>query len=289
MPGTTIKTRTSGIMVPAFVAPTTGYQGPGDFASFASWWGLRAYSSAKLSGSTKAMQIGKASDGSNPTDINILATGSIDVAAITGHPDYPSVTCITLYDQVGSNNFVTSGTGARFTVLVGASGLGGSTVSLATGPIASAHTMTASHAAAIVQTFSMSAVCVRRSSFTTAQTIFSETGTDFTMINYEGVSNQARAYAGTASLLNNSATDNTWNAMNARFSGATSRLRVNGTSVDNDAGTNGFVNTETYTLNTAGAGLAAGDLEIVECGIATTDISGVFASIESNQRSYWGF
>src|SRR6185437_11999194 len=81
-------------------ATTTGasYSGPGDLVSGAlAWWGLRGYSSSYHG---KAINIIRASDSSS-TDIDILASGALDVA--TASTFCASTTCVVdeLYDQTG--------------------------------------------------------------------------------------------------------------------------------------------------------------------------------------------
>jgi hypothetical protein len=96
-----IRTRTSGIMVNINVQPATvgGYTGPGDIVSGdAAWWGLRAYSSAQISGTTKAIGVNSSVTGDQ--DIFILTTGNLDWAtlnALTG-----TITLQKIHDQTGN-------------------------------------------------------------------------------------------------------------------------------------------------------------------------------------------
>lgn len=111
MPSGGIRTRTSGIMVPAFVAPATvaGYTGPGDIVSGATaWYGLRAYKASYATGSNPCVDLVKTSDGSAAGTFNILSDGTLDVASIAALGFATSVTKI--YDQTGGGIHLTQAT-----------------------------------------------------------------------------------------------------------------------------------------------------------------------------------
>ncbi len=82
--------------------PCFPYKGPGDTLAATAWYGLRAYSSAKIGGTTKSINIRRVSD-STTSDIVILTTGLLDVATATTF--CASTTCFvhTWYDQVAGN------------------------------------------------------------------------------------------------------------------------------------------------------------------------------------------
>lgn len=59
-----------------------GYQGPGDFATFTTWWGLRAYSAAKAAAQANVVDLRRVSD--NATCTAKLATnGTLDLTVGT--------------------------------------------------------------------------------------------------------------------------------------------------------------------------------------------------------------
>jgi len=78
---------------------------PGDTVAFTAWWGLRAYSSAQLTGSTNAVRVRRSSDNFE-YDIKVLPSGLLDVGPGSGPLDHcTSTSCFVsiFYDQTGNN------------------------------------------------------------------------------------------------------------------------------------------------------------------------------------------
>lgn len=87
------------------------FNGPGDVAgaSFAEWWGMRAFNGATAG--TKSILIRRASDNTTQT-INTLSNGNLDVASATTFCTATSCFVVTWFDKVGTND-VTQSTNAE--------------------------------------------------------------------------------------------------------------------------------------------------------------------------------
>jgi|SRR5579863_1670519 len=112
-----------------------GYQGPGDFATAANWrgyWGLRAFNAATCG--NKAINIRRASDGTNTDISTISTTGKLDVATATTFCNATTCFVTKLYEQsgggVGDVSQATAGSQAQ--LAFGCTGLAASTPCLTT-------------------------------------------------------------------------------------------------------------------------------------------------------------
>ena len=90
--------------------PSVGYQGPGDLTPGAIvWCGLRAYSSAQLTGTTKAIRICD-STFNFQQDIFILPTGLLDYSSLNNWITAHGQACVQVwYDQSGNGNDLIQG------------------------------------------------------------------------------------------------------------------------------------------------------------------------------------
>jgi hypothetical protein len=94
--------------------PGAGYAGPGDLTPGAVvWFGLRAYSSARLTGTTKAIRV-CTNTFANQQDILILPTGLLDYAGVSGLNAWiaahgPTAYVMTWYDQSGNGSDLVQG------------------------------------------------------------------------------------------------------------------------------------------------------------------------------------
>lgn len=83
--------------------PVASYTGPGDYASFTFWYGLRAYSAAvAATGTQKSINIKRDSD-SSTTDVLILTDGTLDVASASTFCAATTCRVEKIYDQVAGN------------------------------------------------------------------------------------------------------------------------------------------------------------------------------------------
>jgi hypothetical protein len=273
------------------------YTGPGDYATFAYWWGLRAYSSAQLTGSVPAIDIVRSSDGANLVTINITTSGDLDTAAILAHPDVvaasgnlTAVTVSKLYDQVGTAHLVSSGTGSNPGISIGSSGLATDRPSLAFDGDIHAYYLARTIPSNIPQPFCTSIVAIRRADYTKNSIMFTLAQSDFTNLSFPPTANTIQVYAGTPAAV--SATDGLWYAINVLWKGNTSIIRVNATSSPPtlDVGLQTISTSESYQLGlmTVAANSSLNG-DICEVGIISGDSNTAFAALAANQQAYWGF
>lgn len=91
-------------------ASGTSYTGPGDVVAFTSWCGLRAYSNATASPSTKAATVYDLTDDPgalSPIDLFLKTDGTIDISGLN---QAHSIIISALYDQTGNGNDLTNAT-----------------------------------------------------------------------------------------------------------------------------------------------------------------------------------
>lgn len=259
---------------------SSAYTGPGDIASGAyHWWGLRGYTAAYAApGNNPAIDVVDTATGLIATTINITSSGNLDVATILGLGYGVSVK--KLYDQTGNGKHATQATLANMPVLT--QNVIGSLPGITfTG--ASAHTMD-SGAAAIDEPAPVSMSLVgKRTSGTTFSGYMCNTAGN-TGILAGNAANQTALFAGNVTEV--TATDNTFHAFNALINGASSKYSVDGTSANQDAGTQTWA-TSTIRLGKFISSAFTGI--ICEGGSWASDKSANFAAIDSNQRAYWGF
>lgn len=279
-----IRTRTSGIMIPAYVAlAATGYQGPGDVVGSAfAWYGLRAYNAAYATGSNPAIDVCDPADVATTATINILATGALDEASLnTFFAAHGGATIIKYYDQTGNGRHLLAFDGLE------ASGM--TVVQNGAGTHSTASTTTASHPNAQLLT---------AASFTQAQPFvfmgFVKRVERFTSFveplgqvtanvacGWNNVADEAMTFAGT--VLTRTATDNTWIAMGNLFSGVNSQIAIDGAATTGDANTTGFTGNQIVMPRNSLIGF-----QLTEIGMWLGDQSASFAAISTQQHAYWG-
>jgi hypothetical protein len=286
-------------------APTTGgYVGPGDLVSFTAWYGVRAYTAAKAAaGTTLAINIQRASD-SSTCDVLIATTGGLGLTTncsgagtgltVTSFCIATSCTLNTIYDQTGGNHcggsscdliHVNAGA-SRPTLSTNAAG------SCLTPNVTTCFTFSSSQqsirsvnnftpAAAKV---SISVVGTRKSASGAAMAFGSNIGSGNTLKTNTTTGTWILA-GGSSGTISATATENTQHAGNAVINGASSVIMIDG--VD--------------TTGTATASTSAGLPGIIP-GATLTEVqsemgfidnvaltTGERTSLDSNQRSYYGF
>lgn len=269
-------------------AASVSFTGAGDIISGAlAWWGLRAYNAAYATGSNPAIDIVKTSDGSALQTINILSTGALDTATISGLGYGVSVT--KLYDQTGNGNHLTQATLANMPVLT-LNSIG--VLPAMTFVRTSDQGLSTTTGIAFSQPHSISHVSKRTSGAAGWGTVVSF-GDASVVVGYED------PFSGTTSLtlyasatfVTVSAADNSTHAIQLLGSGASSIIYVDGSSNVVSAGTLGSASgtyTRAITLGEYN-GVDGHDGTIHETGVWSGDKSGLFSSINSNQHAYWGF
>lgn len=264
----------------AAVVPTVTYSGPGDVkASASAWWGLRAYSAAKIG--TSAVRLVRASD-STQQDFITLNDGSLDVASITTFLTSTTGKVVTLYDQTGGGMDMTQATDANrptFTL----SGLG----SLPVVTFGGSQRLKVTPASAINQPVSVVAAYKRTSG--TLQGILAsvDAGVNDTGL-HGGAADTAKVGWGSGAI-NRTATDNTWHSLVGIGNGASDDLYVDGVSGGSaNVGSSGFINTQPICF---GSDPFNTDLTgaMVEGGVWPVAFSGTdVTNMDNNISAYWG-
>jgi hypothetical protein len=268
---------------------SSAYSGPGDIVSATMWYGLRAYSSAKVG--TKIANICNAAD-ANCADINSLSNGDFDAATAQGSPlncGGVGGTCTikTLYDQSGA----LACTGSTACDVTQATILSRPTISFSClgskvcAVFVAASSMVLKKTSSVPtfsQPFSFSIVAVRTGTVTSYNEILVSSGGG---PEFGNSANQLGAYFG--AHANVSAADSTWHAEGALANGASSAFYIDGTNHAVSAGSTGFGTTINIGLSSGGALGLDGKFE--EGGFWSSDISANFSALNSNQHTYWGF
>ena len=108
-----------------------GYTGPGDIVSGAvAWYGLRAYSSAQTGGTTKSVNVRRASDNTTQ-DIVILASGALDIASAQTFAGVDATGTGSIVPRGGNDQGVMSFTGGSVGDVVSGTGVVSGTTILA--------------------------------------------------------------------------------------------------------------------------------------------------------------
>lgn len=277
-----------------------GYVGPGNILSGASaFWGLRAYSAAFAAGLNRLANICLPSDtlcADVPSDLN----GNLALPASLSTCNNSTVICTvkTLYDQSGALACagstacdVTNATiGTRPTLVVAAAANGCPNVGkpcmafvrASTQCLASATTLTAS------QPLSFVLVGIRTGS-TTLQNSGIAFGAGTSVVGWNASTDTGLINFGTA-LTAASFTDNTWHAVQAIASNASSAFDFDGSTNAGTAGANGTSSAPVLGGRAAGCVAASLDGKMVEAGVWLGAFSaGNVTSLNTNAHAYWGF
>ena len=204
------------------------YTGPGDIKAGAlGWWGLRAYSAAQCTGSVAAIQVVKASDGSSPLDINILANGKLDVATISALGYAVKVNKI--YDQSGNGRHLQAMNAAYVATTTVApdlnpTGIGG-TLPCMTWSGSVQRLVNVAGFGAVAQPFTVSLIFNRTAS-AVFEALFAPDGVTFGVFG-NNAANGALMYAGAQLIA--VAADGVDHAGQFVFNGASSNLYIDGT------------------------------------------------------------
>lgn len=256
-------------------AVATGYVGPGDVnpGAFA-WWGLRAYSAAKIG--TNAVSLFRDSD-STTMNFKTIAGGGLDLAAITSFKGSANLFMDTIYDQTGNGNDQVVNGRPNFSLNV-LNGLPTFTNATTTTSEMFNNSIT-SPADPLAASFVYKVVSAAAAS---GASLFTPGNSRLTAIGGSGgtTANAIAIFDGGSPLENDSAPDNSWLAVDTLFNGSgTSHLTVNSTNV-----------TATLTTSSSNNSFHIGSVSgttwsFMEGGIWTSSISSLIA----NQRAYYGF
>lgn len=261
-----------------FTGDTVGYLGPGDIVAGATaWWGLRAYSTATIG--SNAVRLRRDSDNVE-SDFATLASGDLDVASIATFKGAANLFVVKLYDQTNNGFDAVQATAANqpaFTL----NGLGSlPTMDLFGDPsYAFGQFLLTAAISAHAQPFTYTAVArntaatnpaVMGSNLSEAGGTLRDFGTSITV---------------NAGSVPSVSVSSGFHATQVLFSGAASNVYVNGSANIVDAGTNSYGGGGMNIGNESFGGFFTGS--ILEAGFWTSDVSGSFSALDSNQRAYW--
>lgn len=254
------------------------YVGPGDVVSNASMWvGLRAYSKASIG--TSALRLRRDSDQAE-SDFATIYSGGLDLPAISSFKGAANLFVTKLYDQTGNGidaimataaqqpSFTLSGLGTLPTItFAAASSQGLRTAASVSGTIPGTMVAVANHPASAVQ---MSLIYNAGA----AQQLGYRTSANDQVFVYSGI-----VFSATAS-------DGNWHGLQAIL-GSSGSINVDGTQTTGDTGSGGGSG-QIYLGGLLGSQDLTGSG--VEFGYWPIGFSGAqLTSMNSNQRTYWGF
>jgi len=260
------------------------YDGPGDIVPGAiSWWGLRAYSFAKIG--LPAIRLRE--DGGNTEQDFVTVPGvppdnlwgGLDQSAILAFAGGANLFVVTLYDQIGTKH-LTQATQANQPAFI-TGGIGSLPVIRLS--IASATGLaTAASFPVINQPYSLSWVGKRTGSFTTVQSLYATTSI---AAGWNSAADTAFIFAG--SLPTATAIDNVWHAFANVYNSTNSIIGVDGVSTIVDALTNGV--NSALEVPDLGGNLA--DADFVELGFwsTTTYTADNIRHLSGNQQTYYKY
>ena len=260
------------------------YTGPGDIKAGAlGWWGLRAYSAAQCTGSVAAIQVVKASDGSSPLDINILANGKLDVATISALGYAVKVNKI--YDQSGNGRHLQAMNAAYVPTTAAApdltlAGMGG-TLPCMTWSGGTQRLVNVAGFGAVAQPFTVSLIYNRTAS-AVFEALFAPDGITYGVFG-NNAANGALMYAGAQLIA--VAADGVDHSGQFVFNGASSNLYIDGTGTSGNPTTAGWQAGAITHGNCGPQGSIAG--KTAEVGFWGSAFSaGDAAAMTTNQTNY---
>lgn len=265
-------------IVPAVVA----YVGPGDVVSgAAAWWGLRAYSSAKVG--TKAIRLIRASD-SAQQDFNTLTNGALDIASISTFLTSTTGKVVTLYDQTGNGFDITQSTDANRPdfLLNQLNGL----------PIITFATASSQYLTYQGGAFSLTPQPI--SWFILCQTLGADSnkymmscpGSAVAMIYGSIIQIFLAAPANSAS--NNNMTSGNYHSVLGVFNSASSLISIDAVNdLTVNPGTNA-VSADNIYLGCFNGALAFSTMDFLECGMWSGDQRSLRSAMNTNEVNYWG-
>lgn len=281
-----IRTRTSGIMIPAFVAPTTTpFEGIGDKVSgWYAWWGLRAYTAALRGPSNAVARIQDSAGSPAQADVGTDATtGALDTTNSIFSGTAP-FSVIKLYDQTGNARHLDSDAGGGFPVYT-ANAIGSLPAMTFAGGNNNLETSTNQ---TFSQPFVVSVVVKRTAAFTSRQYVFTASAASNLLLGFENVADTGLLTTNGTGITVATATNNILHSIIGTYNGvASSELYVDGAGTTGDGGTNSpsaqpiGIGSVPFTQALQGI--------IAEAGVYTagTLAAGQKTSIYTNQKNFY--
>lgn len=258
------------------------YIGPGDLAPTGAigWWGLRAFSSFTIG--SRAINLRRDSDNATQDFVTLL-NGQVDIPNILIFKGAANLFITTIYDQSGNGIPLAQATAVNqppfiLNVLRGFPALqnsGGTNLSLQRSSVITVPTP-----------WCMSGVAQRTGNNTSFGTIVTA-NSDGIGLYFNNAANQVALFG--AAALTASATDGNWHAVQGLNNGASSQVMVDGTTTSGTAGSTSIAFGGSFSI--VGPNAASDNLtgNFFEAGMWAGDVSSKFASINNNQRAFWGF
>lgn len=285
MPTGGIRARTSGIMVPAFMAPATAsYQGPGDVIATTAyaWWGFRAYKLSAI--------------GQNAVDLSFLDSAVITYATIAGgglNVTQIAADAVThgtpievdkMYDQTGNGRDISHGAFARPVFVTTGNGL---TVPNMSFTIVGGHNLTNTAFGTAPQPLTYGFVANHTATAVQADFMFTFAGGNAICpgVYRQAANNTVASFAG-INGPDTALSDGTWAAVQSTYTNTTNdRFGVNSGQV---TGTNFGANTLDTTFQIS-QGSAPFEGFGAEAGIWTIEFTGTqMTNMYQNQKAYYG-
>jgi hypothetical protein len=274
-------------MIPVFnraVAAPAGYVGAGDVVAGATaWWGLRGYNAAVSNGTTKAVNIRRASDNTTQ-DFVILSNGSLDVASIATFISGTTGFVTKLYDQTGNGNDLVQATAAKQPQIF-LNAIGSLPVAYANGAIP--QWVQTAGGFSLNQPDSTALVYFDNNTASNAGVAATGTGASVQSVGVASPSaGNVYIYAGT--VLSVASTQGAWHSLQGLYNSTSSKLNLDNVLTTGDVGT-GNISTSTEELFASSNGNFPFTGYILESGWWGGDQSSQFSALYSNQSSYWGY
>lgn len=272
------------------------YTGPGDLVSGAvAWWGIRGYACANTSGSTKAINIKRASD-SETCDVLINSSGQLgNTTGCSGADNgvstvtFCNATTCTIpkwYDQSGNGRDVTNNSAGTATLTPSAT-IASQLVTVSTSGYCTAATLS------VPQIVSFSYVHKLSSGSGGLQTAAGLDPTP-TQVGVDTNGTQVFVYAGT--LQEHSGINSTiWHANQSILNGSSSQISLDGTAFTGLAPGAGSSTARVLCFLAADTAdtLVFNGGQVREMGIWPNAAAATFltnlSNLNSNQHTYWGF
>lgn len=266
------------------------FVGPGNIVTGAiGWWGLRAYSAARVG--TAAIRLRRDSD-SAESDFNTLTNGNLDAASISTFKGAANLFVTTLYDQTGNGNNVVQATAANQPSLI-LSGIGNFPVIR----FSSGGESWLEYVAGITQAQPLTSSWVaKRTTFASEYCSAFGSTTNQLQSGFDTSSGNIFMYDG-VTLPIVAAAESSFHAVQAAFNGASSDLNVDGTAHAQNLGANGLAGHFTFSgldngviNNPLNGTFGNSQSDSVELGIWPSAFTGAQStSMSANQHAYWGF
>jgi hypothetical protein len=248
------------------------YTGPGDIATFAVWWGLRAYTAATIG--NNLITIKRDSD-STSQDFTSISTGALDTASIATFLTSTTGKITKFYGQGGSGiNLVPQSVGADY----GSSVFG----SLPGAVFSTAQTYEGSATINITTPFSLNFVANRYSG-TAAHSMNGALHSNV-QFGFNGSANALYFYCG-GGLPTATASDASPHSVILVKPATTYNLYVDGSSAASGSDAGGGFNDNPAM----GSWNQVANVNFAESGIINSDATSIVSSLTTNQKTYWGF